>query len=563
MRTLLLVSILLCVKTGYTQSEFRVNYLETNYQQFIKHPKTEFKDSLSLIRYMNDLRLEAIRKGYLLASVDQISFHNRIATVSMYIGPVFSAASVSIDPHEIAFIRRNSRLNERFITQLDITPGALASAFRNIRDAYLENGYPFVSIHLDSLQFDEANLSAHLVIDRGPHCTWKQIHVKGDSSLSVQYISALIGIKKRDEYDESRLKQISNRIEQVAFLEEIRPHELLFTKEGVELFVYAKQRAVSSVNGIVGFQPNPDDKIQFTGDVNLKLLNVLKRGELLAIRWQSIRDQTQSLKSKLNYPFLFKSPFGINSTFNLYKRDTSFLELNLSAGVQYSFSQGSYLTAFYNRISSNVLSGGANNPSFSSLSSTESNNYGLSLQRQQLDYLPNPSKGYTIFVTGSAGIRKSRENDSSQLITDQVFRGQVLLEKYIPIYRRHIFRVAGDFNFYNAPEIFENELTRFGGLGSQRGFNEDELTATTVAMFVFEYRFLLDRNSHIFAFFDQTLYENAASNYYQDEPFGFGVGFSFSTNLGVFSISYALGKQFDNTIQFSNGKVHFGYIAYF
>lgn len=48
-----------------------------------------------------------------------------------------------------------------------------------------------------------------------------------------------------------------------------------------------------------------------------------------------------------------------------------------------------------------------------------------------------------------------------------------------------------------------------------------------------------------------------------DQPFGFGAGFSFGTNLGIFSISYALGKQFNNPIELKNGKVHFGYVTYF
>jgi len=73
----------------------------------------------------------------------------------------------------------------------------------------------------------------------------------------------------------------------------------------------------------------------------------------------------------------------------------------------------------------------------------------------------------------------------------------------------------------------------------------------------------VDKNSHVFAFFDQGWYENNAIAYYNDLPYGFGVGFSFGTNLGIFSISYALGKQFDNPITLRSGKIHFGYVAYF
>jgi len=100
-------------------------------------------------------------------------------------------------------------------------------------------------------------------------------------------------------------------------------------------------------------------------------------------------------------------------------------------------------------------------------------------------------------------------------------------------------------------------------LNSQRGFNEDALFATTKTTATIEYRFLLDKNSHVFAFYDQSCYENNAKTYYNDAPFGFGAGFAFNTNFGVFSISYALGKEFSNPILFSNSKVHFGYIVYF
>jgi hypothetical protein len=38
---------------------------------------------------------------------------------------------------------------------------------------------------------------------------------------------------------------------------------------------------------------------------------------------------------------------------------------------------------------------------------------------------------------------------------------------------------------------------------------------------------------------------------------------AFDTKAGVFSLSYALGKQFDNPISFKTGVVSFGYIALF
>jgi hemolysin activation/secretion protein len=137
------------------------------------------------------------------------------------------------------------------------------------------------------------------------------------------------------------------------------------------------------------------------------------------------------------------------------------------------------------------------------------------------------------------------------------------LECYIPIYNRNILKLSNKSDFYYAPEVFQNELFRFGGLQTLRGFNEEEIFASSKSVFSIEYRFLLDKNSNVFAFYDQGIYENNSLTYRKDKPFGFGAGLSFGTNLGIFSISLAIGKQLENPILLRNSKVHFGYIAYF
>jgi len=546
------------------QKKYAVNWQGSSLKAFIKHPETAFRDSLSAIRYVEKMRNEAIEEGFLLASVDSISYSKQQATVHFFIGRQYEAAELTLPEAEIQFVRRNARLSEKVLAQIPLTPKELGSNLRQIHNAYLDNGYPMSSIRLDSVQIEGEEIKAQVKIDRGPLFIWTKIHIKGDTAVSEKYLSSLLDISVGDNFNQRNLRQISGAIEQIAFLKEIRPHEILFTKEGCELFIYVESVAISSFNGVVGLQPDPiSERLQITGDLNLRLLNVLKRGELLNIRWQSIRDQTQSLNSRINYPFLFGTSFGIDGKFDLYKRDTSFLELDGTIGIQYFLNRGNYIKAYYQTLTSSVLSGGANNPTYSNLGNTQSNNYGLAFSSNRVDYLPNPSRGLRIDVESSVGSRSAQRNDTLPVEQSLTFRGKLNLEWFVPIYRRHVLRLANNTEFYIADEIFQNEVFRFGGLTAQRGFNEDELLATTRTSFVAEYRFLLDKNSHVFAFYDQTWYENVSGNYFNDTPFGFGLGFAFRTNLGVFSISYALGKQFDTPIQFNSSKVHFGYIAYF
>ena len=564
MRTIYLLLMIFSSFATYAQKGYTISYENLSYQQFIKHPKTKFKDSITAVKYINALQLSAIGKGYVLASVDSMIFSIGHASVHFELGVKMKSVALSTDPEELRFIRKNSRVSEKIISRIPFTPLELASTLRKIQQGYLDNGYPFVSMQLKNHVLENEELIADLSINRGPFLGWSKIHVKGDSTISPKYMSNLLGIKIGNAYSESDIDKVSERIDQIPFINEMKPSELLFTKEGVELFLYLESVPISAVNGVIGFQPNPTTKkLEFTGEISLKLLDVLHRGELLDIKWQSIRDQTQSLDAHINYPFLFNTPFGIDATFDLYKRDTSFLELGATAGVQYFLNRGNFIKAFYRYSSSSVLSGGANNPLFSNLGHVKTNNYGLSFTSNRVDYIPNPSRGLKILVEGSVGTRNSQLTDSSTVEKAIVYRGKINIEYFIPVYKRNVIRLSSSTDFYAANNMFENEVYRYGGLNTQRGFNEDELFATTKTTASIEYRFLLDKNSHVFAFFDQSWYENNSGEYYNDTPYGFGLGFSFSTKFGVFSISYALGKQLDNPIQFRNSKVHFGYILYF
>jgi hemolysin activation/secretion protein len=103
-----------------------------------------------------------------------------------------------------------------------------------------------------------------------------------------------------------------------------------------------------------------------------------------------------------------------------------------------------------------------------------------------------------------------------------------------------------------------------GGLNSLRGFDEESIYASTYAMGNVEWRFLLDKSSFLFGFVNQAFYELAlVDKYIKDEPTGFGIGINFETKPGIFSLTYALGKQLNNAVSFRAAKVHFGIVSTF
>jgi outer membrane protein assembly factor BamA len=544
------------------QKSYTLSFSDVSYQQIQRKIPDTFKDSLSVIRFLQNIQIKAVKKGHVLSSFDSIHFKNSEVFVQFNLGDKLNEIHLSYSEADIQFLKQKTSLKEKQLANIPFQASELAKILRLLYQSGVNNGYPFTKITLDSVLFEGNSIHAKLLLNKGELYRIKQIHIKGDSLLSKQMISSLIRIKEGDLFSDANLASISRHIKQVNHLQEIKPHEILFTKDGVELFVYVKSNPISSVNGVLGLQPNPiTEKLAVTGELSLKLVNVFRKSEMIQLNWRSIQPGTQSLNSGFNYPYLFKSPFGIDAAFNLYKKDSTFLEIKAQLGIQYQLSGGSFLKAYYQNNSSSILSGASS--STLNFSTVRTSAYGLSFLRKELDYIPNPSSGYMLLTDVAIGNRNARKSDTSDVITTTTFRMSVQFNWFIPLAKRHVLRFGANAETYYAPEIYENERFRFGGLTTLRGFNEDELFATTKAILTLEYRFLVDQNSHAFAFFDQGMYENTSTSYERDFPFGFGAGFSFGTQLGIFSISYGIGKQFDNPVLLKNGKVHFGYIAYF
>ena len=85
-----------------------------------------------------------------------------------------------------------------------------------------------------------------------------------------------------------------------------------------------------------------------------------------------------------------------------------------------------------------------------------------------------------------------------------------------------------------------------------------------VGVVTLELRLLLDQNSFFYLFSDNGYVVSDFNGFYKDDIYnGFGLGTTLETKSGLFSISYALGRNKANPIQFRQSKIHFGYLAYF
>lgn len=528
---------------------------------------TKVKGPLGPQQWAATVRADLIGQGWLEAGCDSVRVTGDSAICDFHLGARYRWARLGIGnlPTEIASA---SHFRERFYTERPVTPRQMARLYESLLDQCEENGYPFAMVRLDSLRPTDDGLHAAIHLDKGSLTRIDSIVVKGDARISARYLYSHIGIKPGDLYNETLMAALDKRLRELPFiLMKQRPY-VRFSPDQTKVFLFLDAKKASSFNGILGVLPDPvSGKVKLTGDLDLRLRNALKRGEAIDLNWRALQDKTQDLKVRLNLPFVFNTPFGTDLSLKLFKRDTTFLEVNARAALEYLMPRGDKVSVFVNDKSSQRL--GQFVSTTPGLGDMKLTSYGLGLQRERFDYRFNPRQGLSAEIEGSAGKKRSTTStladaEGVQYTYTTQYEANARIVWHIPLGGRGTVRLVGQGGSMVNDRLFRNEIYRLGGIKSLRGADEASISCSSFAIGTMEYRFLFEENSNFFLFVDQGWYEDQSTDVLlTDTPLGFGTGTSFETKAGIFSLTYALGQQFDNPIELRGGKVHFGFTSLF
>jgi len=525
------------------------------------------KKSLSALSFLQNEKENAkillAKKGYYSAKIADSLIDSTHLLLNVYLGKKYSEIRVRfsdemLDATPIPW-NQYENIGDMIVFK---NPTDYGDVLQQIMSFYQNQGYPFSSLKYTNFSVESERVSLEVKMEKGRKMLWKEATIKGDSLLSINAMYQILNLKISSPFSVAQFNDIDRKLRQLSFVNVLKPSEMVFTTEGVCLFLYLESKKTSSFNGAIGFQPNPiSQKLALTGELQLKLNNAFRRAEQLDFHWRSVQPATQSLNARFLYPYLFKTMLGTEMKFSLYKRDSTFLELKSNLSLQYTFSNGITTKALYQFNASNRLNAAATSSAFPNTKSFKNNMYGVGFSYRKIDYLPNPRKGIVLTLDALVGQRTVPSDSIPKNLTSRLAFSS---EHFISLHKRWVFRSQLTFESYIAPVIYSNECYRFGGLTTLRGFNEEGFLATTKVVNQFELRYLLDQNSAVFIFFDQSFYEkNTQEGYRKDYPYGFGLGTNIGSKVGIFSLAYALGSEQNNPFDFRAGKIHFGYIAYF
>jgi outer membrane protein assembly factor BamA len=552
---------------------------------------TSFRNRAACTEYIFTIPSLLQVKGYLTASIDTVGYDSTGAAVRLYVGPSYRWAHISTRKIEPALLGAVG-WNERNFSGRPLDLGQFQHKQEALLDYLENNGYPFAKIGLDSIVIDDKDrLSANLKVDKGPLYKIDSIRVYGTAKISNDFLQHYLNIPNGSLYRKDRLAGISKKILELPYVQEQQSWNLTMLGEGSVVNLYLKPKKSSEINVLIGFLPSSDpvlgNKVLVTGEATIDLKNALGNGETIALNWQQLQAQSPRLDILFQQPYLFKSPFGLNASFDLYKQDSSYINIDLTVGAQYALSATQNGTVFLRNTTTNILNIDTLSVIASHALPTEADissvNLGLTYDFNNTNYRFNPRNGNELQFVGSAGTKTIHRNAQIQKLADPSNPGfdfnslydtvklnsyefQVKLAgaHYFPLTRASTLRLGFNGAVFSSPSTYRNELFLIGGYKLLRGFDEASILAAQYAVGSLEYRYLIGLNSFMFSFLDAGWAKNNVPGFELNNVYlGIGLGLAFETKAGIFNISYAVGKRNDTNLNLRDAKIHLGYVSFF
>ena len=509
-------------------------------------------DSFNAAETELKLKMDSLKRvGYPFLELDQqITDKKLLATIrlnqkidSLYIGIkkedlIYIPKGIKIDDLEIGLPYQNVEIFQKAIIE-----------------KLKAQGLSFGKSFLTDLEYRNAHaLNARLIIDSGLKRRIDKINIKGYESLPKSYISYLTGLKIGSEFIESQIQQKTEKLDNIPFISVKKPTEVLFKKDSTELFLYLEKFNSNTFDGFLGFGNNETSDFELNGYLNMVLLNNLNFGERLGVIYKNDGNGQQTFEGNVELPFVFSSPVTIGADLRIFRRDSAFSNSSQTVELKYYLNEKLNLKGAAEFTNSTSLEQ-ENLNSISEIDDYNSSFYGIGAEYLKLG--PRQLFGVNTFVNLnlSAGSRKT-ENDTEQYKLSLSGQHQININYRNRLYLNLNSQILISDNFLN------NELFRFGGVNSIRGFAENSLLASRFAVLQTEYRYILDANLYANTVIDVGNYENRLNNV-NENILGYGAGIGLKSQAGIFNLIIANSVSGVQESTFSNTRIHINFTSFF
>lgn len=512
------------------------------------HYKTFFNDYKTLENEIKTVKRKLTRLGYIDAVIKEMTKKNdtffkaelslgkKINTIRVYYISDFNVELLNFITH---------KSGDAFF-ELDIAQ--LETSLNTLNSKIAEQGDPFSTLQLINITKQNSDLiSAELHLTSHKKRRIDKVILKGYDKFPKSYIKHLLKLRTGKSFNINTIQKKIELLEDLQFANKIKDPEVLFTNDSTTLYLYIEKTKTNNFDGYLGFSTNEaTSKIELNGYLDLKLNNNLNFGETLNLFYKSDETDQQTIKIDADLPYIFSSPMGVDIGLNLFRKDSTFLNARQYAKLNYRINANHKIAIGLSTVkSTNLL-----DASTAQLNDYNSNYYTIDYRFVKPQY-NDPLFPINFWFQMSSGFGTRTNNTSKQnqnlfsLETYKIFN----LNTTNSIYTKLNGALLTSNNYLT------NELFRFGGINSIRGFEENSLEANLFTVLNTEYRYRLSNTLYIHSIIDAAYFENNLTHNKQ-KRFGFGFGLGLLTNAGLFRLNYSGGKTENIPFKFSNSKIH-------
>jgi len=517
--------------------------------------ETTFDNYIVLETEIYSLKEKLTRQGYIDTTIDQITkindtLFNANLSLGIKINRIRIAYDSTFNADLLNFIAHTE--GENFF-ELDITQ--LESSLNELNSKIAEEGDPFSTLRLVNISKLKSDLIvADLTIKNNQKRRIDKIIVKGYEKFPESYIKHFLKLRTEKSFNLNAIRDKVELLEDLRFANQIKEPEVLFTQDSTTLYLYLKKTKTNNFDGFLGFGTNETtNKIEFDGYLDLRLINNLNYGETLNLFYKSDEIDQQTIKVDADLPYLIGSPVGLQVGLKIFRKDSTFLNANQYAKVNYQINAQHRIGGGITSINStNLLENDT-----ATLNDYNSNYYTLNYNYTKAQfYDPLFPINFWFDLSSGFGDRTNDADKESQSVfsleTYKIFN----LNNTNSVYTRLTGAVL------NSDNYLDNELFRFGGINSIRGFEENSLVANLYGVINTEYRYRLSNSIYVHSVLDAAYFENQLTGS-KEKLFGFGFGLGLLTNAGLFRLNYSSGKSENRQFKLSDSKVHVSLTATF
>ncbi len=526
-------------------------------------------DSLKFSKIIKSEYEKLVRKGYVLASVNQVKYDS-LYQAKIVKGQNYRWGYFNVDAVPEVLLSR-AGYNKNQFKNAKVNPQLLGDLMVKIIKESDETGYPFATAKLDSVRISKSEIAATLNYSSGRQIKYAKLELN-TTFIKPAYLESYLNLKEGELFNSNKIADIGKKIKNLPYCKLKEAPGLKFENKSCKITLSLEPVKANKIDALLGLAPNQVDntKLLATGYVNLELHNLFRSGKQLSFNWRQFGVQSQTLKALYNHANLFGSEINVKGAFELFKQDTSFI--NRTFAVIIGYSNADYTVNFTSNFITSRLLSPTNSTGISNLNLIDFNAqyYGIEFLKNKMDNIINPKRGWSL---GSELRLGAKNIISSSFVPIEVYdsletqslQGNFLItsDVAIPVSKIGVAYSKLELgSIANSEKLFENDLYRLGGVNSIRGFNELEIYASSYVLLQIEGRLLLGQNSRLFGFFDWAYTTNqVASN--SDTFLGLGAGLLLDTPSGVIQLVYAVGKSSQQSLSLAESKIHIGYVARF